>query len=175
MFNTLKTKNAVVLSLLLLLLSTTACEKVVLETTRNPFDVKDVNDPFGDDVISFYQRIIPFSGVTDANATIWVTTPSGTNNSIYGSWSSRWNGGSAGNDWIAGTSQIEEKNGFVYILFIDQTSSYLTEARFENDSTLIGRYVNLNNSSDSSPWVGIIKSNSRIDGIWERGRWDYQR
>lgn len=168
-------KSLFKLSLLLILPIFAGCEEEE-GSVRNPFGVEDINNPFGGDVISFYESLsIPFSDETDLNATNWTSVPSGTNTSVYGDWSGRWNGGKAGNNWISGTALFEEKNGFIYILYTDQTSNYLTEARFENDSTLVGRYMNLDTPTDTSPWVGIIKSNSRIDGIWKDGRWDYRR
>ena len=35
--------------------------------------------------------------------------------------------------------------------------------------------VNIINPGDSSPWVGTVVNNHRIDGFWGRGRWDFRR
>jgi len=40
---------------------------------------------------------------------------------------------------------------------------------------LVGRYLNLDTPSDSTPWVGLIVGGERIDGQWAMGRWDLRR
>ena len=61
----------------------------------------------------------------------------------------------------------------VYILYRD-AGAFLFEGTRRGDKS-VGRYVNIINPGDSSPWVGSIVNNHRIDGFWGRGRWDFRR
>jgi hypothetical protein len=35
--------------------------------------------------------------------------------------------------------------------------------------------MNIGLNRDTSPWLGIIVDDERIDGIWTQGRWDLRR
>jgi hypothetical protein len=61
----------------------------------------------------------------------------------------------------------------VFMLYRD-AGTYLFEGTRRGDR-VIGRYTNVNNPGDSSPWVGVIVNPYRIDGHWGRGRWDFRR
>ena len=39
----------------------------------------------------------------------------------------------------------------------------------------MGRYINQGVPSASTPWVGLIVGDDRIDGVWTSGRWDLRR
>lgn len=144
------------------------------EETRNPFGVKDVANPDGEDVQTF-ARAVKLSGKqADANAVQWVmrATP-GDPALLDGSWSSRWGSG-AGQQPVTGAATIRSVEDRVYIVYRDKTSAYLIDARRRGDR-LVGRYHNLALPGDTTPWVGKIVDNERIDGIWQQGRWDFRR
>ncbi len=146
------------------------------EKARNPFKVKDVPDPDGDDVKAFAAKVKLPADAKDANAAQWAEKATkGKANSLHGEWSSRWNGGSAGSDWSTGTAQVRVVKDRVYILYTDPTGTYLIDARRAGKNRLVGRYVNTTADNDSSPWVGVLVNNERIDGIWAEGRWDLRR
>ena len=44
-----------------------------LQTTRNPFGVRDVPEPFGADVREFAGKVVPSSSDQDPNASQWGT------------------------------------------------------------------------------------------------------
>jgi len=151
----------------------TADEK---QKTRNPFNVKDVPDPDGEDVKAFAAKVKLAADARDANAEQWAPKADpGKVGSLEGEWSSRWKGGSAGNEWIAGTATVKKVGDRVYILYKDRTGTYLIDARLQGKSRLVGRYLNQEADSDSSPWVGEIVNGERIDGEWTEGRWDLRR
>ena len=70
---------------------------------RNPFNVDDVPDPFGSDVIEFAAIAAIDGADDDDNARPWGSSNSG-GKGIEGSWSSRWNG--AGLDWQRGSGEL---------------------------------------------------------------------
>src|SRR5262245_51939845 len=107
---------AAVLALSLVSLAvSTADEK---EKTRNPFNVQDVPDPDGEDVKAFAATVTLAGDAKDANAEQWATTETaGKAGSIDGEWATRWNGGSAGNDWVSDTAKIKTVGDRVYILY----------------------------------------------------------
>jgi hypothetical protein len=143
---------------------------------RNPFNVKDVPDPDGDDVQAFAARVKLAGGAEDANAEPWApqVTP-GKAGSLDGKWSSRWNGGSAGKQWTAGAATVKQVGDRVYILYKDRTATYLIDAKRQGESRLVGRYLNLDYDYEFFPWVGEIVDDGRIDGQWTMGRWDLRR
>jgi hypothetical protein len=146
------------------------------DKARNPFGVKDVSDPDGDDVKAFAADVKLSGGADDDNAKLWTDkTAKGDPKSLDGEWASRWNGGSAGTDWVDGTANVKSVGDRVYILYKDQGGNYLIDARREKKDRLVGRYVNLELPADSSPWVGQIVDHERIDGQWTMGRWDLRR
>ena len=64
---------------------------------------------------------------------------------------------------------------YVYILYYEEVYAYLVAARREGRTKLVGRYFNLLHPEDSTPWVGLVVNNERIDGQWAYGRWDLRR
>jgi hypothetical protein len=146
------------------------------EETRNPFNVKDVPDPDGDDVKEFAAKVKLAGDGKDANAAQWADKEvAGKASSLDGEWQSRWNGGGAGTDWIDGTATVKPVGDRVYILYKDKTGTYLIDARREGKRRLVGRYLSLDEPTDSSPWVGVVVDDERIDGEWSMGRWDLRR
>jgi WD40 repeat protein len=143
------------------------------EKTRNPFNVKDVRDPDGEDVRAFASKVKLASDAQDANAEQWAAKPSaGKQDSVDGEWSSRWKY-SHESEWIAGTATVKKVGNWIYILETDRGTIRLIEAKLEGKSRLVGRYVDL--AGVSNPWVGQIVSDERIDGQWPEGRWDFRR
>jgi len=130
---------------------------------RNPFGVPDVDDPLGPDVLAFARAALQGrSGDSDV--------------ALDGFWRGRWDrerppldlgGGQAGEAMFA------ERDGRLFVLYGD-VSSYLIESR-RDGGFLIGRYRNLDVPWDSTPWVGVIASDTRVYGLWAKGRWDFER
>jgi hypothetical protein len=142
---------------------------------RNPFNVEDVPDPQGKDVKEFAARVKLPGDAKDANAERWAGKPTGGKaGSLEGEWSSRWNGGSAGKDWISGTATVKAVGDRVFILYKDNTGTYLIEAK-RDGKKLVDRYHNVPGGTDTTPWVGVVVDDERIDGIWKDGRWDLRR
>jgi hypothetical protein len=143
---------------------------------RNPFGVEDVSDPNGDDVQAFAREAKLPGDKKDDNAPQWAEKATeGKAGTLDGAWSSRWSGGTAGvNNWVFGTATVHTVKDRVYILYKDETGTYLIDA-VRNGNRLVGRYINIAFNGDSTPWVGIIVDNERIDGIWRGGRWDLRR
>jgi hypothetical protein len=136
----------------------------------NPFSMPDVPDPAGADVEAFASDVAPTDLENDENAMAWVAISTATDG-LEGAWSSRWRIGDG--PWHQGVATIQLQGDRVYVLYKD-AGSYLMEGIRRGDR-VIGRYVNTNDPSDTSPWVGTIVNGYRIDGHWGRGRWDFRR
>jgi hypothetical protein len=142
---------------------------------RNPFDVADVEDPYGDDVKQFAAKVKLDGGADDKNAKQWVDKETtGKKGSLDGDWSGRWENGS-------GTAKIKVVKDRVYVLYTDEQGGFkdhtwLLEAVKEGKDRLVGRWVDVANPADTGPFVGRIVDNERIDGAWgEDARWDFRR
>jgi hypothetical protein len=146
------------------------------EKPRNPFNVVDVPDPDGEDVKDFAARTKLEGDARDANAEQWAEKPTpGKKDSLDGEWSSRWNGGSAGDNWVAGAATVKKVGDRIYILYKDRTGAYLIEAKMQGKSRLVGRFLAQRDDGEAGPWVGEIVNAERIDGAWNMGRWDLRR
>ena len=113
----------------------------------------------------------------DPNAADWALGGNIAYDPLDGYWSSRWNvtkGRAKG--WNQAQAFIKRIDRFIFILDVegDSPTPYLICARQEGER-LIGRYVNLLRTSDSTPWVGLLVDDDRIDGEWKSGRWDFRR
>lgn len=138
---------------------------------RNPFSVEDVRDPTGRDVEAFAAALTrELDPGTDENALAWVTTATA-DEGLAGAWASRWRSGAEA--WHQGVATLYADGDRVFILYRDM-GTYLIEAERRGDQ-LVGRYQNMQRPADTSPWVGVIVDAYRIDGYWERGRWDLRR
>lgn len=138
---------------------------------RNPFSVEDVLDPTGPDVEDFVKSVRPPADpATDENALAWVTVATEADG-LEGAWTSRWR--TKRGDWRQGVATLRLDGNRVYILYKD-AETYIIEAERRGEQ-LIGRYVNLGASGETSPFFGIIRDNYRIDGFWREGRWDLRR
>jgi|MudIll2142460700_1097286.scaffolds.fasta_scaffold01650_9 hypothetical protein len=138
---------------------------------RNPFSVEDVPDPTGGDVEDFARTVRPSADpTTDENALAWVTVATDSDG-LEGAWTSRWRTGDGA--WQQGVATLRLDGDRVFILYKD-AGTYLIEAQRRGDR-LVGRYVNVNLPSDTSPFYGLVVDPYRIDGYWARGRWDLRR
>jgi hypothetical protein len=137
--------------------------------------VKDVPDPEGEDVKAFALKVKLAGDPGDANAETWVEKASvGTIGSLDGEWSTRRRYDPGNSEWILGTATVKKVGEWVYILVTDSGSIWLIEAKLQGKSRLVGRSICLGDS-DSSPWLGEIVNDERIDGQWTSGRWDLRR
>lgn len=137
---------------------------------RNPFSVTDVPDPTGSDVEAFAERTPPVDLENDENAMAWVAIATNTDG-LDGAWSSRWR---TGHDaWNQGVATIHIQGDRVFILYKD-TGTYLIEG-VRRGNKIVGRYAGIDNPNDTSPWVGVLVNDYRIDGFWNEGRWDFRR
>lgn len=144
---------------------------------RNPFGTEDVFRPNGNDVKKFAATVKLNGGDSDANAKTWNTkTFQASPDLLDGHWESRWHRTAAPNRWEPIPAQIKTVGERVYILLQGAGSEYLMDlGHVKKNKLLVGRYMGLADSADSSPWVGRIVSPERIDGIWSGGRWDLRR
>jgi hypothetical protein len=148
---------------------------IAADGARNPFGVQDVSNPNGEDVQAFAQNAKLPTDKNDANAAQWAeNATAGKSGLLDGEWSSRWGGGNAGDNWKSGTATVRTVGDRVYILYKDRTDTYLIDT-VRNGNRLVGRYMNIGQNSDTTPWFGIIVDDERIDGIWTQGRWDLRR
>ena len=145
------------------------------QQVRNPFGLKDVNNPSGDDVRQFAKRVQLSGGPNDTNAPQWVsTTTKGKPESLDGDWSGRWGEGE-------GFAKVRVRNGRVYVLYTDSVGPYkdvswLLEAIQEEKGRLVGRWEQVGNPRDTGPYCGLIVNPERIDGTWGGdARWDFRR
>ena len=137
---------------------------------RNPFSVEDVPDPTGADVEAFAKTIPAVDLESDENAMAWVAIAT-TADGLAGAWSSRWRSGT--DAWKQGVATVHMQSDRVFILYKD-AGTYLLEGVRHRDR-IVGRYVNVTHPHDTSPWVGVIVNDYRIDGHWNGGRWDFRR
>ena len=143
----------------------------------NPFGVMDVPNPDGDDVQAFAKKVKLLGDKKDDNAPQWSeNVTEGKEGSLDGEWFCRWsNGGGAITNWYCGTATVRTVKDRVYILCKDETGTFLIDT-VRKETGLVGRYRCVEGAtSDSTPWVGLIVDNERIDGCWRGGRWDLRR
>jgi hypothetical protein len=95
---------------------------------------------------------------------------------LDGYWSSRWNVKSDVKGWRTSLAFVKRMDKFIFILELEgkAPTPFLICAR-QDRQRLIGRYVNLLRTADSTPWAGLLVDNDRIDGEWKSGRWDFRR
>lgn len=132
--------------------------------SRNPFGVPDVGDPLGPDVLAF------------AEEKLALPNGHGRGVALDGFWRGHWDRQQPSLDLGGGHSgeaTFVERDRRVFVLYRD-VSTYLIESRRSGD-VLMGRYQNLDLLADSTPWVGVIASDTRVYGLWAKGRWDFDR
>ncbi len=147
-------------------------------SSRNPFRVPDVAAPDGPDIIQLAARIQMPGGPDDRNAPQWSDgiTP-GSPDVLTGEWYSRWEAGTSG------SAKIEIIGDRLYALYTNRSGrmagkTWLLEAVIGPDNRLAGRWEQVGNTRDTGPFIGLIVSPERIDGIGSSGmsdRWDFRR
>jgi hypothetical protein len=141
-------------------------------SVRNPFGFEDVVDCCGPEVQAFADANALPGGAGDENAESWTRVrASGGYESIDGEWSSRWK--IKDGEWSVGTATIQSRGDTIFIHYRD-VAEYLLEGE-RKGNRLVGRYISQAHPTDTSPWVGTIVSNDRIDGVYLVGRWDFRR
>lgn len=153
--------------------------------SRNPFGVMDVPTPDDEEVSAFAAGVKLEGTASDENAEAWGTeNDRDRNDTIEGSWSSRWNGGAdpaipgdSKDKWKSGRGEVKAAGERVYLLFDwhGGVRKGLIDARRQGAKGLVGKYINLTDRRIVRPWVGLIVSNRRIDGKWPGGRLDFRR
>lgn len=153
------------------------------QTKRNPFGVMDVPDPNDADVTRFAGNTALDGSADDVNAANWGAAE-GSNDTIEGNWSSRWNGGAdptiagdTADKWKQGQAEVKRQGDRVYLYFDWDSGARkgLIDARREGPHRLVGKYINLTSPAITRPWVGRIVDHRRIDGRFPEGRLDFRR
>jgi hypothetical protein len=136
-------------------------DKTKVEETEN-HSLIIISDPLAPDVLNF------------AASVNFDLEPKGSISHIVGTWNTEWNSGN--NEYILGTATILVTNDYwIYVSQIDKNGGqYIIKAKLINNR-LVGRYINTYHESDSTPWVGIIVDDNRIDGKWVSGNWNFNR
>jgi hypothetical protein len=146
--------------------------------SRNPFGLPDVNSPDGRDVMQLAERMRMPGGPDDRNAPQWSeAATSGHQDSLDGTWYSRWDAGTSG------TATVRVIGDRFYAMYSNLSGrlagrTWLLEAIILPDNRLAGRWVQIGNSRDTGPFIGLVVSPERIDGIWSprmTDRWDFRR
>ena len=147
-------------------------------SSRNPFGVLDVAAPDGPDILQLAARVQMPGDASDRNAPQWSEsiTP-GNPDKLDGEWYSRWEAGTSG------SAKIEVIGDRLYALYTNRSGrmagkTWLLEAVIGPDKRLAGRWVQVGNTRDTGPFIGLIVSPERIDGIWSArmsDRWDFRR
>jgi hypothetical protein len=145
---------------------------------RNPFRVPDIIAADGPDIMQLAARVQMPGGADDGNAPQWSpsVTP-GNADSLDGDWYSRWEAGTFG---IAKIQIVGDRLFALYTNDVGRMSgkTWLLEAVIGDDKRLAGRWVQIGNVRDTGPFIGLIVSPERIDGIWSprmSTRWDFRR
>src|SRR4051794_34135759 len=160
-------------------------EAPLTPSAQNPFGPRDVPDPTGADVGESAAFAVLHGLEDDVNAAAWSDLPRPAGSSaIEGRWSSRWNGGAdptiAGDTpeaWKQGRGELKLQDDHAYLLFDWDNGKRkgLIDARRNGATGLVGKYINLTNPQIVRPWIGLIVSETRIDGRWTGGRLDFRR
>lgn len=116
---------------------------------------------------------IPVDG--DENAADWgPSVPREAKHDVVtGAWGSRWK--ASPTSWVTGTANVTAAGTWLVITTSDSTGHYLILAKRRGDR-LMGQYLQLDESDETTPWVGRIVGPDRIDGCYDDGtRWDLRR
>ena len=145
---------------------------------RNPFRVPDIVAADGPDIVELAARVQMPGGPDDRNAPQWAQSiASGNPASLDGEWYSRWEAGTFG------MAKIQVDGDRLFAIFTNSTGrmagkTWLLEAVIGKDNRLAGRWVQIGNLRDTGPFIGLIASPERIDGVWSErmsDRWDFRR
>jgi hypothetical protein len=119
-------------------------------------------------------------GATDSNSSNWAVEAGERSNAsaLDGVWASRWNGTGLDNTWKYGHATLVCRGEFLVAVHSEDTTphnTYVILARELATKRFLGRYFNLREPRDSTPWMGFVIDDCRIDGRWAWGRWDLRR
>jgi hypothetical protein len=142
---------------------------------RNPFGVKDIEDPDGKAAQELAEKVKLAGDDKDANAEQWVKeATAGKKGSLDGEWSDRWDGSGTWS-YGQGPTQIKVVGDRVYMLVNASNGKFLIDVK-RDKKRLVGKYQGIDNPSDTGPCVFLVVSDERIDGNWAgMGRWDFRR
>ncbi len=147
--------------------------------TRNPFGLKDIEDPDGEDVFDLLKTFDLKGDAKDANAEQWVKDATeGTKGSLDGEWFERWNhNGQAGWNIGKSTTKIKTVADRVYLLIESSNGQFLMDLKYDKKTkTMAGRYRCITHEADTGPCVFKVVDDERLDGTWRGvGRWDFRR
>lgn len=77
-------------------------------------------------------------------------------------------------NWHIGKGKINVTDNKLQISCYDESQEYVIIA-IHIDNRLLGRYMSCRNEDDTSPFFGIIKDSSEINGHWAFGKWLFKR
>jgi hypothetical protein len=142
---------------------------------RNPFGVKDIEDPDDDAVQDLAARVMLTGDDGDANAEQWVQeATAGKKGSLEGKWFDRW--GNPLLNYGTGT-EVKVVGNRVYMLVNASNGKFLIDLK-RDKNRLLGKYQGIDNPSDTGPCVFLVVDDERIDGVWGpsgTARWDFRR
>ena len=172
-------KRAVVATVMLVGAALALSQAASAFESRNPFGFPDIVAPDGPDVMQLAARIQMPGGPDDRNAPQWAedVAASGNRDSLNGVWYSRWEAGTSGSSTVR---VIGDRLDATYTNQSGRMAgkTWLLEAVIGSDNRLAGRWIQIGNSRDTGPFIGLIVSPERIDGIWSArmsDRWDFRR
>jgi len=172
-------KRAVVATVMLVGAALALSQAASAFESRNPFGFPDIVAPDGPDVMQLAARIQMPGGPDDRNAPQWAedVAASGNRDSLNGVWYSRWEAGTSGSSTVR---VIGDRLDATYTNQSGRMAgkTWLLEAVIGSDNRLAGRWIQIGNSRDTCPFIGLIVSPERIDGIWSArisDRWDFRR
>jgi hypothetical protein len=151
---------------------------IAAQSSRNPFGVADVADPFSPRVQQLAKQVWLKGDASDQNAPQWAPHETqGEGRGLDGEWYGRWAVGTAG------SARIKVVGDTLFALYTDHAGSmtgrtWLLEARLLDGGQLVGSWVQVGNPRDTGPFIGRIVDDERIDGVWSwngRERWDFRR
>jgi hypothetical protein len=146
------------------------------EKTRNPFGVKDIQDPDDKSVQDLAATVKLIGDDKDPNAEQWVKeATAGKKGSLEGKWFDRW-GGSPPSNYGTGT-EIKVVGDRVYMLVNASNGKFLIDLK-RNKNRLMGKYQGIDAPNDTGPCFFLIVDDERLDGVWGTtgtNRWDFRR
>lgn len=144
------------------------------EKTRNPFGVKDIQDPDDKTVQDLADSVKLAGDDKDANAEQWVKeATAGKKGSLEGKWFDRW--GAMLTEYGTG-AELKVVGDRVYLLVNASNGKYLLDLK-RDKKRLMGKYQGVDNPGDTGPCFFLIVNDERLDGVWGSGsaRWDFRR
>lgn len=149
--------------------------ELMLENAVAAFDYP--RDLFqGRDVTALLTKLNKLGQQDDRNASVWSRSHLNFDaNELDGLWATRWGGGIAHDDWVAGVARVQVYGACFYALTHDGRADCIIAAKRVDNNRLAGRYINLGAPSEVLAWAGRIVDPNRIDGFWTQGRWDLRR